>query len=128
MTIEEVVAASRPYRGRKYENMTVLQRLRCDLMAEAGDYDHAMMHARSPHQERQTLKAIGDELVEIGQNYAWRYAKHKLITTLDLLIDQANDGRVLEKGTIIALMEAQRDMAAADLKEYQQQFKNMELM
>lgn len=128
MTLDEVTAASRPYPGRKYENMTVLQRLRCDLMAEAGDYDHTMMHAHTPHQERQARKHIGDELVEIAQNYAWRYAKHKQLQLLDVLIAAAKDGRIVTKATLLELMLKWDESIKSDLTEYQQQFKNMELM
>lgn len=128
MLISEVIERSRPYKGRKYENMTVLQRLRCDLFNEAADYDHTMMHARSPHMERKAIKAIGDELVDIAQNYAWRYAKHRQIELLDLILESATDNRILEKATVVALLQAHRESMVKDLDTYQQQFKNMELM
>lgn len=125
MTIEEVVRRSIPYAGRKYENMTVLQRLRCDLLNEAADYDHTHMHERNP---KKADKLVADELLEIAQNYAWRYSKHKLIDILNTIIAQVKDNRITSKETIIALLQSNVDMASSDLKEYQQQFKNMELM
>lgn len=128
MTIDEVVVKSRPRTGRKYENMTVLQRLRCDLYDEAVDYDHAMMHARTPYLERKTQKLIGDELVTLAQDYAWRYTKHRQIELLDTIIAQAKDNRITHKNTIIELMEAYRKINLEDLAEYQRQFKNMTLM
>lgn len=123
MTIDELLKVSRPYSGRKYENMTVLQRLRCDLMAEAGDYDHAMLHARSPYQQRQTLIRIGDDLVTVAQDYAWRYRNHKMIEFIDELLEFGHGG-----GNWRRLLISKRAKIESDLKEYQQQFKNMTLM
>lgn len=125
MTIEEVIKRSVPYAGRKYENMTVLQRLRCDLLAEAADYDHTHMHERNP---KKADKLVADELVDIAQNYAWRYAKHKVIEVLTNIIEQGSDNRITHKATVLALADQLRKNAESDLKEYQQQFKNMELM
>lgn len=126
MTIDEIIKASKPYSGRKRENMTVLQRLRIDLVSQAQDYDHRLMHAyRNQDKEHQR---IADDLVEIAQNYAWRYAKHKMIDLLDKLIDQSSDNRILEKATIIALMESHKEAMVMDLSEYQEQLKNMKLM
>lgn len=125
MTIDEIKAASIPYSGRKYENMTVLQRLRCDLIAEAADYDHIHMHERNP---KKANKIAGDELIDIAQNYAWRYAKHKMINLLDTVIEQASDNRITQKATIIEIMKSHQEGMRSDLAEYQQQFKNMELM
>lgn len=125
MTIEEIIKRSVPYAGRKYENMTVLQRLRCDLLNEAADYDHTHMHERNP---KKADKLVADELVDIAQNYAWRYSKHKAIGMLDELIKSASDNRITTKATVIALMQSVKEGMESDLKEYQQQFKNMELM
>ena len=120
MLIEEVILRSRCYKGRKYENMTVLQRLRCDLLNEAADYEHTHMHERNP---AKADKAIADELVDIAQNYAWRYAKHKQLTTIDMLLKNGSGG-----GNWRRLLVEQKEAIESDLKEYQQQFKNMELM
>lgn len=125
MLIQDVIKLSVPYAKRKYENMTVLQRLRCDLLNEAADYDHTHMHERNP---KKADKLVADELVEIAQNYAWRYSKHKAIGLLDELIKSASDNRIVEKSTVIALMQSVKEALDSDLKEYQQQFKNMELM
>lgn len=126
MTIDQVVNKSRPYKGRKYENMTVLQRLRIDLLAEAQDYDHRMMHARSD--ERREHERIGDDLVTLAQDYAWRYAKHRQLRLLNKLLEQASDSRITSKDTIIQLMKVYKEGIESDLAEYQRQFKNMELM
>lgn len=123
MTIQELLKRSIPYKGRKYENMTVLQRLRCDLYNEAADYDHTMLHARSPHQQRKATIAIGDELVDIAQNYAWRYRNHKMIEFIDELLAEGHGG-----GNWRRLLISKRAKIESDLKEYQQQFKNMTLM
>jgi hypothetical protein len=128
MLIEEIVKRSIPYAGRKYENMTVLQRLRCDLYAEAADYEHTMMHAYRPSAQRKAVKAVGDELVEIAQNYAWRYAKHKQIDLIDAILELAEDNRILTKETVITLLKNRKENMVKDLDTYQQQFKNMELM
>jgi hypothetical protein len=128
MLIQDVVKRSIPYKGRKYENMTVLQRLRCDLYNEAADYEHTMMHAYRPHFQRKAIKAIGDELVEIAQNYAWRYAKHRQMDLIDSILEVATDNRILEKDTVLLLLKNRRENIVKDLDTYQQQFKNMELM
>lgn len=125
MLIEELVKRSIPYAGRKYENMTVLQRLRCDLLNEAADYDHTHMHERNP---KKADKLVADELVEIAQNYAWRYAKHKQMDMIDAILEIAEDNRILTKETIITLLKNRRENMVKDLDTYQQQFKNMELM
>lgn len=123
MTIDEILKASQPYSGRKYENMTVLQRLRCDLFNEAADYDHVMLHAWTPYRERQARKEIGDELVKIAQDYAWRYRNHKMIEFIDELLETGHGG-----GNWRRLLISKRAKIESDLKEYQQQFKNMELI
>lgn len=128
MVIEAVIALSRPYRGRKYPNMTVLQRLRCDLYAEAADYDHTMMHAWRPAQQRKAALEIGDELVTIAQNYAWRYAKTRQAELLELMIENASDNRITSKETVIAIMRSHLEAIQGDLTEYQQQYPNMKLM
>lgn len=125
MTIQEVIKRSIPYAKRKYENMTVLQRLRCDLLNEAADYDHTHMHERNP---KKADKLVADELVEIAQNYAWRYSKHKQIQLLDRLTSIAGDARILEKATVMKILEIEKLTLQGELLEYQQQFKNMELM
>ena len=120
MLIEEVIARSRWYKGRKYENMTVLQRLRCDLLNKAADYEHTHMHERNP---AKADKAIADELVDIAQNYAWRYSKHKQL----LLIDELLGSKALDDrwSRILHIKKAEIEL---ELQEYQQQFKNMTLM
>lgn len=121
MTIDEVIKASKPYSGRKRENMTVLQRLRIDLVAEAQDYDHRMMHAY--RNERKEHQRIADDLVEIAQNYAWRYAKHRQKDMLEKLLKSGHGG-----GNWRRLIISEIARIDSDLKEYQEQFKNMQLM
>lgn len=125
MLIQDIIKRSIPYKGRKYENMTVLQRLRCDLLNEAADYDHTHMHERDP---KKADKLVADELLEIAQNYAWRYAKHKQIELLEQIIEVGSDNRITHKATVLAVMSQRAENMKKDLKTYQQQFKNMELM